>query len=294
MNLPATLSVDLLEDEKPPSLSRRLTSMKNHFTSFSGPELSSRKSKRKMDGWIKRQKSKVNVGKEVQCNRVFGDVSDSVSLSSSQVPFLGSQGTEDSYFDEDTQASRKERTWTLTDDVVLISFWLNTSKDPVVGNEQRSLAFWKRIVAYFSPTKSSSPAIKKKCTLEHAWKELRNDQKWCELSTAKNDGSSKKRKCGDCSHSASSKANEEDSADDDEGTNHPPGVKAAKARSKKTIVDEELCEFQTMWSIKKHDLALKERLSKIKLLDNLIAKQGPLADYEEALKKKLINELMSN
>ncbi|KAG2264759.1 hypothetical protein Bca4012_078083 [Brassica carinata] len=68
----------------------------------------------------------------------------------------------------------------------------------------------------------------------------------------------------------------------------------SKARSKKTIVDEELCEFQTMWSIKKHDLALKERLSKIKLLDNLIAKQGPLADYEEALKKKLINELMSN
>lgn len=36
------------EDEKPPSLSRRLTSMKNHFTSFSGPALSSMKSKRKV------------------------------------------------------------------------------------------------------------------------------------------------------------------------------------------------------------------------------------------------------
>ncbi|KAF3487471.1 hypothetical protein F2Q69_00055448 [Brassica cretica] len=114
MNLPATPSVDLLEDEKPPSLSRRLTSMKNHFTSFSGPKLSS--------------------------------------------------------------------------------------------------------------TKGSS-----------------------------------------------SKANEEDSADDDEGTNHPPGVTAAKARSKKTMVDEkELSEFQTMWSIKKQDLALEERLSKIKLLDSLL------------------------
>ena len=88
---------------------------------------------------------------------------------------------------------------------------------------------------------------------------------------AKNDGSSKKMKCGDCSHSASSKANEEDSADDDEGTNHPPGVTAAKARSKKTMVDEkELSEFQTMWNIKKQDLALKERLSKIKLLDSLL------------------------
>ena len=85
-----------------------------------------------------------------QQNIVFGDVSDSVSLSSSQVPFLGRQGTEDSYFGEDTQANRKERTWTQTDDVVLISFWLNTSKDPVIENEQRSLAFWKIIVAYFS------------------------------------------------------------------------------------------------------------------------------------------------
>ncbi|KAF2531958.1 hypothetical protein F2Q70_00031200 [Brassica cretica] len=46
-----------------------------------------------------------------------------------------------------------------------------------------------------------------------------------------------------------------------------------------------------MWTIKKQDLALKERVSKMKLLDSLIAKQGPLADYEEALKKKLINDL---
>ncbi|KAF2550257.1 hypothetical protein F2Q68_00035895 [Brassica cretica] len=198
MNLPATLSVDLLEDEKPPYLSRRLTSMKNHFTSFSGPELSSTKLKRKMDGWIKRQKSKVNVGKEVQCNRA-------------------------AWIKVDEEGSSKQRS-------------------AFAGAIHVNVFILLRVV---------------------------------EL--------------------ASSKANEEDSADDDEGTNHPPGVKAAKSCSKKTMVDEkELCEFQIMWSIKKQNLALKERLSKIKLLDNLIAKQGPLADYEEALKKKLINELMSN
>ncbi|KAF3610539.1 hypothetical protein DY000_02050420 [Brassica cretica] len=49
-----------------------------------------------------------------------------------------------------------------------------------------------------------------------------------------------------------------------------------------------------MWSIKKEDLVMKERLSKMKLLESLIAKQVPLADYEEALKKKLIDGLMSN
>lgn len=35
---------------------------------------------------------------------------------------------------------------------MLISSWLNTSKDHAVGNEQRSGAFWKRIAAYFAPS----------------------------------------------------------------------------------------------------------------------------------------------
>uniref|UniRef100_A0A0D3BXU4 Myb-like domain-containing protein n=1 Tax=Brassica oleracea var. oleracea TaxID=109376 RepID=A0A0D3BXU4_BRAOL len=256
-----------------------------------------------------------------QQNVVFGNVTDSVSLSSSHAPFFASQGPEYLNFTDDTQGSRKERrAWTPTDDVVLISSWLNTSKDAVVGTEQKSLAFWKRIAAYYnaSPKLAGSEKReaahcnnrwqknndivckfcgayeaasrektsgqnendvlklvheifftnhKKKFTLEHAWKKLRNDQKWCELSTAKAEGSSKKRK---------------NSGGDDEATTRPPGVKAAKARSRKPLVDgKELAEFQTMWSMKKEDLALKENLSKIKLLDTLIARQGTLADYEE-------------
>ncbi|XP_024013517.1 glutathione S-transferase T3-like [Eutrema salsugineum] len=38
---------------------------------------------------------------------------------------------------------------------------------------------------------------KKKFTLEYAWKELKNDQKWCDLSTSKTDGSCKRRKTED-------------------------------------------------------------------------------------------------
>jgi len=99
----------------------------------------------------------------------------------------------------------------------------------------------------------------------------------------------------DVSQSVSSKTTEVDSGGDDEATTRPPGVKASKARSRKPLVDgKELAEFQTMWSMKKEDLALKERLSKIKLLDTLIARQGTLPDYEEDLKKRLINELMPN
>ncbi|KAF8098425.1 hypothetical protein N665_0267s0010 [Sinapis alba] len=245
---------------------------------------------------------------------------DSVELSSSQVVF-GSQSTEASNYGVDTPAERRERRmWTPIDDVVLISSWLNTSKDPLVGNEQRSGAFWKRIAAYFAASpkvaaceqreashckqrwhkindlvskfcgsyeaatreKSSGQNEndilkhaheifytnhKKKFTLEHAWKELRNDQKWCDLSSSKTDGSSKKRKGEDAGQSSSSQATGE--------ADRPPGVKAAKGLGKKSIGEgKALSEFQSMWVIKQQDLAIKERLSKIGLLDSLIAKRS--------------------
>ncbi|KAG2282839.1 hypothetical protein Bca52824_054059 [Brassica carinata] len=57
---------------------------------------------------------------------------------------------------------------------------------------------------------------------------------------------------------------------------------------------KDFAKFQKMWTIKKQDLEIKERLSKMNLLDSLLGKQEPLQDYEEALKQKLITELMSN
>ena len=46
-----------------------------------------------------------------------------------------------------------------------------------------------------------------------------------------------------------------------------------------------------MWTIKQQDLAAKEKLSKMNMLQSLLGKNEPLADYEESLKKKLINDL---
>ncbi|KAF2542898.1 hypothetical protein F2Q70_00036962 [Brassica cretica] len=62
MNLLASRGVDLLEDENPPSLSRRLTAMKNHFTPLSGSELSSTKSKER---WTE-QETKVRQTRRLQ------------------------------------------------------------------------------------------------------------------------------------------------------------------------------------------------------------------------------------
>ncbi|CAN7077665.1 unnamed protein product [Brassica oleracea var. botrytis] len=48
-----------------------------------------------------------------------------------------------------------------------------------------------------------------------------------------------------------------------------------------------------MWSIKQQDLAMKERLSKMSMLNSLIGKQEPLSECGEALKQKLIIDLFS-
>ena len=44
----------------------------------------------------------------------------------------------------------ERRKWGVKEDLVLISAWLNTSKDPIVANEQKVVAFWKRIELYFN------------------------------------------------------------------------------------------------------------------------------------------------
>ncbi|KAJ4900627.1 Tic22-like protein [Raphanus sativus] len=57
-------------------------------------------------------------------------------LQSSPIPLFGTQATQDANFEQANPPQRKERrVWTATDDVVLISAWLNTSKDPIVANE---------------------------------------------------------------------------------------------------------------------------------------------------------------
>ncbi|XP_013699733.1 glutathione S-transferase T2-like [Brassica napus] len=278
-----------------------------------------------MDSYPSSQTSKFVELLNSQQSIFFGNNDDSVSLSSSQSPYLGNLGTEDG--GETGTERRERRKWTPKDDIVLTSSWLNTSKDSVVSNEQRSDAFWTRIAAYFAESRQDGGCKqrearhckkrwhmindlvckfcgayeaasrektsgqnendvlkqehqifytnhKKKFLLEHAWKELRLDQKWCEQASAKTEGSCKKRKCEDGADSSSSQATE---------MKRPPGVKSAKASGKKTVAEENaMKEFHTMWSIKQQDLAMKNCLSKMRLLESLIAKKDPLAEYEEA------------
>ena len=71
-----------------------------------------------------------------------------IDVESSEVPRFSSQRSED-------PKPVERRKWTPKEDILLISVWLNTNKDPIVSNEQKAGAFWKRIEEYFN----SSPQL---------------------------------------------------------------------------------------------------------------------------------------
>ncbi|XP_048620850.1 glutathione S-transferase T3-like [Brassica napus] len=75
----------------------------------------------------------------------------SVNFGEPDIPPFSSQQSQAPAVSEDTPAGRRERKkWTPADDEVLISAWLNTSKDAVVGNDQKFGTFWKRVEAYYA------------------------------------------------------------------------------------------------------------------------------------------------
>nr|VDD12275.1 unnamed protein product [Brassica oleracea] len=190
-----------------------------------------------------------------QQETVFGFKDDSVELSSSHDPFFGSQATEASNYVEETPVEHRERRiWTPIDDVVLISSWLTQARiriaayfaasPKVAGSEHREASHckqrWQKTNDQVNKFSEAYEATK------HAWKELRNDQKWCEISKSKTHGSAnKRRKLDEGAQSSTYHVSEANDGD----TDRLPGVKAAKGKGKKMNAEgKALSEFESMWS----------------------------------------------
>nr|VDD61054.1 unnamed protein product [Brassica oleracea] len=76
-----------------------------------------------------------------------------LDLDSPETFWFGSQGPSESVVEpvvESAVESGIRRKWSPKEDKILIGAWLNTSKDPVVSNEQKAGAFWKQIVDYYN------------------------------------------------------------------------------------------------------------------------------------------------
>ena len=216
----------------------------------------------------------------------------------------------------------ERRKWSTKEDLVLISAWLNTSKDPIVSNEQKIGSFWKRIEGYFN----SSPQLIGSAPRE--WGQCK--QRWgrvneqvckfvgCHEAALKEQASghsendvmksahdiffndyNAKFTMEHCwrelrfdqkwrSHAISKEKRKEADAEvvPDEEDVRPPGVKASKAAKRKKPNEAAFDQIQML-------LAQKNTISKQKILDRLLGKRNEtLSDQELALKSKLISEML--
>ncbi|CAL9238726.1 unnamed protein product [Arabidopsis halleri] len=86
----------------------------------------------------------------------YASMSPSTVTGSSEVPAFSTQWSdEESEGEARPKVGISKKKWSPKEDVVLISAWLNTSKDPVIRNEQKSNSFWKWIASYVA----SSPQL---------------------------------------------------------------------------------------------------------------------------------------
>ena len=268
-------------------------------------------------------------GSRVNENFPYESFHSTVNFGESEIPPFSSQQAEQTAVDTSVDRNAR-RKWGTADDAVLISAWLNTSKDAVVGNEQKLGAFWKRVGDYYAASphgqqegekrgdltckkrwhrindqvtkfcgaysaaerqigsgESDTDVLKKahdifysdqqsKFTLEHAWCVLRFEQKWLSLNPPKATHTSK-RKDGETDTSAAVPDHEI----------RPEGCKAAKQK-RSTVQGKSVAEYTTIWEMKKEDLATQERLSKLAILDTLLARKEPLSEAEEVVKNKLL------
>ncbi|KAL0855229.1 hypothetical protein Bca101_060381 [Brassica carinata] len=219
----------------------------------------------------------------------------------------------------------ERRKWFVKEDLVLISAWLNTSKDPIVANEQKVVAFWKRIELYFNASPQMVGSVprewgqcKQRCGRingevsrfvgchEAALKAQASGQNEIDVMKAAHDiffnDYGQKFTLEHCwreltfdqkwrSHvkdGAKEKRKEPGPEDvSDDGDVRPPGVKASKAAKRKKQGNE--ATFDRVESL----LAMKNIYSKQKILDRLLSKnEEALSDQEKELKTKLVAEML--
>ncbi|XP_013639299.1 PREDICTED: glutathione S-transferase T3-like [Brassica oleracea var. oleracea] len=221
-----------------------------------------------------------------------------------EIPAFSSQQSEDASVDTPVERLIKHK-WTPADDEVLI-----TSPHGGEDGEKREHLHckkrWQRIndqvnklcAAYsaaerqISSGENDTDVLKKahdiffsdqehKLNLEHAWCVLRYEQKWLSLNTPKASGVLKRKNVETKTQTSSNYVVDTES--------RPKGIKVAKAK-RNTAKGKFVAEYATIWEMKKEDLEMKKRLSKLAILDTFLAKKEPLSEAEEVVKNKLLAE----
>ncbi|XP_010507767.1 PREDICTED: glutathione S-transferase T3-like [Camelina sativa] len=260
-----------------------------------------------------------------------------------EIPTWSSQQSHDEPLSQETPVKKDRKKWNPADDEILISAWLNTSKDPIIANQQKGVSFWQRVQKYYAESphaiangeqgvninckqrwfkinestnkfcgayaaaeRSNSSGhsendvlkvahdiyfsdYKTKFTMEHCWCLLRFEQKFLNQNAINTPSPSvrTKRKPVGAADQSEATHTEQDSEI------RPQGIKAVKA-DRKNSQGKSLAEYTSMWEVKRVDMAEKEKLQKLGILDTLLAKPEPLSAADQLIKDKIVAQYFAN
>ncbi|XP_073152716.1 glutathione S-transferase T3-like [Henckelia pumila] len=227
------------------------------------------------------------------------------SIPSSQFPTFSTQvGLENIVLDKDNEMDGKRAPWSVDEDKLLARSWVTISTDPIIDNDQKDQAFWKRITNYYNKhraTRSKERDWKKSdedilvkaheiWKTNHNMKPFKHEHVWrilkeCEKYAPQHHHANKKARTSESEgHTTSSNPDTSIDVDDCEVRIRPMGQKAAKRKGKMKAVNVKKWE-------EKMDLRWQKleelHMEKIELQKNEVATREAEAlhkDYEILMK----------
>ena len=73
-----------------------------------------------------------------------------------------------------TRKSQRSKNFSPEEDCLLVSAWLNTSKDPITGVDQQTRQFWARVHAYFVEN-GANLNNRSQISLSNRWQEINRE-----------------------------------------------------------------------------------------------------------------------
>ncbi|XP_010495300.1 PREDICTED: glutathione S-transferase T3-like [Camelina sativa] len=209
-------------------------------------------------------------------------------------PYSSQESHQDVPLSQETHIRKDRKKWNPADDEALISAWLNTSKDRIIGNQQKGGSFWQRVNKYYADTPhaigNGEQGMNINC--KQRWFRINEcTNKFCSGYTA-----AERLNCSGHSENDVLKM-----AHDIYFAEHntkftmehcwcllrPQGIKAAKAK-RNNAQGKAFAEYKSMLEVKRVDMAEKEKLQKLGILDTLLAKPEPLSEADQLIKDKIV------
>ncbi|XP_010412775.1 PREDICTED: glutathione S-transferase T3-like [Camelina sativa] len=228
----------------------------------------------------------------------------------------------------DESERRTRRKWSSTDDVVLVSAWLNTNKDPI------ERAFWRRIASYCaSSPKLAGQEKREPSHYRQRWRKISDSvfkfvgcYEAAVATTTTTTTSQKSSSAPQNENNDVIKLAHEIYLNDHkvkftmehawrELRHAPKWCSSSYTKTTAIAKKRRKCEERSALSSSSRpqpllshgedqeapgedksllEFQMEEKLSKHKLLDTLLAKTQPLSELELALKNKLLNDLLSS